>query len=218
MSEYLPVTQPQALAIQKIANEKRVGRKAFQKGLDNGRIAKFLESLKTDPTSDDPNIQTRTFRMRYKQDCRWSSAIKAITSWKLTGYDVWKVGRAFPPSGSGEAEHEYVLLNYSNEDGDLWKALDWAKQNGHECTNPREAFAVLENFPGLVGELPRFRKELRIVATTVAENTTFENKMSGACYAFLEGTTRGAYVNLPGNCRDDGATCCWYLFRKKKSF
>ncbi len=158
--------------------------------------------------------------MRYKQDRRWRRAIQAIISWELTGYDVWKVGCAFPPTGSGEAEHEYVLLNYPNEDGEWGKALEWAKQNGYENTNPREAFAVFEKFPDLVKELRWPQKELRIVSTTYANAKclSVNHCVNGVCYAYLAGTTYGAYVNFPGNCCDGHTTCCWYLFRKPKKF
>lgn len=156
-------------------------------------------------TNQKEEIRTHALRIRVKLDADWQKAITAAGPQTPDNYNVRKVGDQYLPTGTGEVEEDYILLNFPKGDGSWDKALAWAKANGHENTVPREAFAVGEKFPQLHRELNV--NPMYVVATTECSFGGYRN----ACYVWWSGAEREANLSwLEGF--DDASG--WFLFRK----
>lgn len=174
-----PVTTAQAEGLRKIANEKQVGRALFQKALDDGSFAKFLDSLKADEATEyvplsDARIEELTAlatkagariyilrRVRVKQDRDWKEAIDLAGPNTPSHYNVRKAGVSvqYQPASNKEIETDIILLNYSKDDGNWDKCTAWGKEAKLNATNPREVFAIGEQKPNLhtiLGQNPMY--------------------------------------------------------------
>lgn len=157
-----------------------------------------------------PGVRIHLLRIRYNPDGDWKEAIDKGGPNTPAVYDVRKreVSDQYPPTGTGEVEGDFVLLNFPKGGGSWDKALKWAKSQGLLLTTPREAFAIGENHPNLsttLGQNPMY-----VVATT---ECLFEGDRL-ACSLWFGESDRAAclcWVGVFGDARG------WFLFRKKQS-
>lgn len=200
------VTSNQTDAVRDMANAKRVTRAQFTAAMDDGRIARFLDTLKVDPTAltPPPGARLHTVRIRFKPDREWQEAINAAGPNTPSDYNVRKVGDQYPPTGTEEIEEDLILLNFPNGDG-FDAALAWAKSKQLENTVPREVFAIGEQHPKLHIELGQ--NPMYVAAT---KECTFEGHR-GACYVWWDDLKRGAYL---GRVEDFSYGGGWFAFRK----
>lgn len=206
MSKKMLVTSNQTDSVRSMANAKGVTRDQFQKASDDGRIAKFLDTLKVDSATLTPPTGARlhTVRIRLKPDREWQEAVNAGGPNTPSDYNVRKVGDQYPPTRTEEVEEELVMINYPKGDG-YDKAVAWAKTQGLENTVPREVFVIGEQHPNLHIELGQ--DPMYAVATT---ECSFEGHR-GACYVWWDGSGRGADLDWVGGFDGAGG---WFVFRK----
>jgi hypothetical protein len=221
-----PVTTAQAEGLRKIANEKQVGRALFQKALDDGSFAKFLNSLKADKATEyvplsDARIEELTDlatkagarihvlrRIRIKQNREWQEAVNLAGPNTPDHYNVRKseVSGQYQPASNKEIETDIVLLNYSKGDGNWDKGTAWGKEAKLNAANPREVFAIGEQKPDLhtiLGQNPMY-----VVAPI---ECSFEGNRN-ACYVWWIESERGAFLSWVGHF--DGASRGWFAFRE----
>ena len=201
-TKILPVTSNQGDAIRDMANEKGVGRGRWQRAHDDGRWSMFLDSLK-EPV---PPLGARMYLLRAKVmlDRPWDEAVNAAGPNTPSNYDVREVAHLYLPTGTGEEERDYVLLNFPSGDG--WKAaLAWASREELKQTVPREAFAIGEHHSALHATLGM--NPMYVVATT---ECTFDGNQR-ACYVWWYGAERETDLLWVG-CFDSAYD--WFLFRK----
>ena len=211
---YKPVSVRQTEDLRKMANEKRIGHDPFQDAIRDGRIGRFLDTLKSSQEVIEINsgeilapedARLHMLRVRWTQDREWQEAVTAAGPNTPSHYDVRKVGDLYVPTGTGEIEEDFVLLNYADGSGNWDKALAWGEKNKLEKTVPRQVFAVGEKNPTLhtiLGYNPMW-----LVATTPC---AFGGDRR-ACHVWWRGAERGAYLYWAGGFhgRRD-----WFLFRK----
>ena len=177
--EYTPVTVAQTEGLRKVANDKKVGRTLFQRALDNGSLARFLDSLKVDeemeyiPLSDARIAEITTVaiavgarihvlrRVRVQQDRDWQDSINLAGPNTPMDYNVRKteVSAQYPPVSKKMVEKDIVLLNYPKGDGDWDRAIVWGQSTSLKPTNPREVFAIGGQHPTLhntLGQNPMY--------------------------------------------------------------
>jgi len=121
------VTSNQVKSIQQMANEKGVGRRRFQKALDDGVFAKLLDSLK--PSLGVPPKGARVFLIRKVRD-----SFVAIASTKAI-------------------EGDLVLVNYAEGGGSWNETFDWAQSVGLQRTGSDCVHFIGEQCPNLPDEL-----------------------------------------------------------------
>lgn len=206
MSKKMLVTSNQTDSVRSMANAKGVTRDQFQKASDDGRIARFLDSLKTGTAGIMPPQEGRihAVRVKVKLDRPWQEALSAAGPNTPDNYNVRKVGDQYPPTGNKEVEEELVMVNYPKGDG-YDKALAWAQTQGLENTVPREVFAIGEQHPTLHVELGL--DPMYVVATT-------ECSFGGdrrACYVWWDGSARKADLRWVGGFV---SAFDWFVFRK----
>ena len=208
MSKKTLVTLNQSNVVRDMANAKRVTRAQFQGALDDGSFARFLDTLKIDPSAltltPPPGARLHTVRIRYKPDREWQEAINAAGPNTPGDYNVRKVGDQYPPIGTEEIEEDLILLNYPKGDG-FDAALAWAKSHQLENTAPREVFAIGEQHHKLhdvLGQNPMY-----LAAT---KECTFEGRRH-ACCVWWPDSERVAYLLWVRNFVDSSA---WFAFRK----
>lgn len=200
------VTSNQTDAVRDMANAKRVTRAQFTAAMDDGRIGRFLDTLKVDPTAitPPPGARLHTVRIRFKPDSEWQEAINAAGLDTPNHYNVRKVGDQYPPTGTEEIEEDLILLNFLNGDG-FDKALAWAASKQLENTVPREVFAIGEQHPKLHEE---FRQNPMYVAAT--KECTFGG-LRLACYVWWVDSERRADLRWV---ESFGSSDAWFAFRK----
>lgn len=206
MSKKTLVTSNQTDAVRDMANAKGVTRAQFQVAQDDGRIARFLDTLKVDPTAltPPPGARLHTVHIRFKPDREWQESINTAGPNTPSDYNVRKVGDQYPATGTEEIEEDLILLNFPNGDS-FDKALAWAKSQHLENTVPREVFAIGEQHPKLhdvLGQNPMY-----VVAT---KECTFEGDRS-ACYVWWFGSLREADLSWV---RYFDHSSDWFAFRK----
>ena len=226
----MPVTEKLATDSQgrcfiKIAREKKVPRTVIQKALNNGSIARYLDSLVADekcgytPMSTSHIRRLTTLakqegarilvlrRVRVTQDLDWQDAINLVGS--DTPHDspirMVRVGALFPPVSDSEVEIDIVLLNYPKGDGDWDKALMWADKASMNITNPREVFAIGTHNPSLHVFLGQ--DQIHVVAST--EATCINQRISASVWS--DDLRRGASVIYPSDCK---SSSIWHAFRQ----
>lgn len=206
MSKKMLVSSNQTDAVRDMANAKGVTRAQFQAAQDDGRIARFLDTLKVDPTAltPPPGVRLHTVRIRFKPDREWQESINAAGPNTPSDYNVRKVGDQYPPTGTEEIEEDLILLNFPNGDG-FDAALAWAKSKQLENTVPREVFAIGEQHPKLHEELGQ--NPMYVAAT---KECTFGGDR-GACCVWWDGSERG--VDLDWVSGFDNSSD-WFAFRK----
>jgi hypothetical protein len=202
----LLVTSNQTDAVRDMANAKGVTRAQFQMAQDDGRIARFLDTLKVDPTAltPPPGARLHTVRIRFKPDREWQEAINDAGPNTPSDYNIRKVGDQYLPTGTEEIVEDLILLNFPNGDG-FDAALAWAREKKLENTVPREVFAIGEQHPKLHEELGQ--NPMYVAATK-------ECSFGGcriACYVWWYDSKRGAYLDWVGNFVSSGV---WFAFRK----
>src|SRR3989338_555763 len=203
MVKILPVISNQSDAIGAMANQKKVSRAKWQRAHDDGRFAKFLDSLK-EPVPP-PGCRMHILSARVLLDQPWQEAVNDAGPNTPADYNVRKVGKLYVPTGTGEEERDYILLNWPKGCGNWDKAFAWAGQEELVQTVPREAFAIGRQYSTLhttLGVNPMY-----VVATTPC---TFGGDQQ-ACYVWLYDALREALlfrVSLFGSSSD------WFLFRK----
>jgi hypothetical protein len=197
------VTSNQTDSVRDMANAKGVSRQEFQDALDDGRVAKFLDGLKFAPPE---GARIHILQgLRVQRDKDWQEAVTAAGPNTPGDYNVRKVGDLYLPTGTGETEGDYILLNYPSGDGSWEKALAWAAKKGLKNTIPREAFAVGEKHPNLHTELKC--DSMYAVATT---ECTFGGSRR-ACCVWWHGSRREALLRWLG---DFDNASVWFFFRK----
>lgn len=206
MSKNTLVTSNQTDAVRNMANAKGITRVQFQAAQDDGRIGRFLDTLKVDPTelTPPPGARLHTVRIRFKPDREWQEAINAAGPNTPDNYNVRKVGDQYLPTGTEEIEEYLILLNFPNGDG-FDVAHVWAQSKQLEDTLPREVFAIGEHHPKLHEELGQ--NPMYVAAT---KECTFEGFRNACCVWWLD-SRREAYLDWVGNfdvSRD------WFAFRK----
>lgn len=206
MSKNTLVTSNQTDAVRDMANAKRVTRAQFTAAMDDGRIGRFLDTLKVDPTAltPPPGARLYTVRIRFKPDREWQESITAAGPNTPSDYNVRKVGDQYPPTGTEEIEEDLILLNFPKGDG-FDAALAWAKSKQLENTVPREVFAIGEQHPKLHEELGQ--NPMYVAAT---KECTFGGHRL-ACYVWWYGSERKALMYWVGSFDDSYA---WFAFRK----
>lgn len=206
MSKKMLVTSNQTDSVRSMANAKGVTRDQFQKALDDGTIARFLDSLKTGTAGITPPQEGRihAVRVKVKLDRPWQEAVNAGGPNTPSDYNVRKVGDQYPPTRTEEVEEELVMINYPKGDG-YDKAVAWAKTQGLENTVPREVFAIGEQHPNLHIELGQ--DPMYAVATT--ECSFGGNRY--ACSVWWVGSDRGAFLLWV---RGFVFAHVWFVFRK----
>ena len=199
------VTLNQVKSVQDMANAKGVGRENFQKGLDDGRVARFLDSLMTPIVAPQGARIHHNLHVRVKMDREWQEVVNVAGPNTPDHYNVRKVGNRSLPTGTDEVEEDLVLLNYPLGDGNWDKALAWAKTVNLNNTVPREVFAIGERHPNLHRELGC--NTMYTVATT---ECSFGGSRQ-ACCVWWDGSRRGAYLGWLGFFDDSFG---WFVFRK----
>jgi len=205
---YKPVTVSQMECGRKIANEKKVGSRRFQKSLDDGSFGRFLDLLKMDEVLPTPGTRIRTLSAKITLDQPWQEAVNAAGPDTPDDYNVRKVGDLYLPTGTGTKKAEYVLLNYPSGDGSWEKALALAESKGLKKTVPREVFAVGRQYPKLHRELEV--NPMYVVATT---DCSFGGSQQ-ACSVWWNDSKRVAGL---GWVSSFGFSSDWFLFRKEPS-
>ncbi|OHA27004.1 MAG: hypothetical protein A3C06_04545 [Candidatus Taylorbacteria bacterium RIFCSPHIGHO2_02_FULL_46_13] len=207
MSKNTLVTSNQTDAVRDMANAKGVTRAQFQSAQDDGRIARFLDSLRGDscviPAPSGACIHT--VRIRFKPDSGWQEAVNAAGPNTPSEYNIRKVGDQYPPTGTEEIEEDLILLNYPKGDGNWNTVHAWAVTQNLTKTVPREVFALGEQHPKLhevLGQNPMYA-----VATT---ECSFGGGR-GACYVWWVGSGRGAGLVWVDNFGDASG---WFVFRQ----
>lgn len=205
MSKML-VTTNQVNAVRDMANAKGVTRAQFQAAMDDGRIARFLDTLNEDQTTLIPPTGARlhTVHIRFKPDREWQDAINAAGPNTPGNYNVRKVGDQYLPTETGEIEEDLILLNFPSGNG-FDAAHAWAREKKLENTVPREVFAIGEQHPKLHDELGQ---NLMFVVAT--KECTFEGDRR-ACYVWWGGSEREARLRWVGSF---GNGSDWFAFRK----
>lgn len=199
------MTASQVESVRKIANEKKVGRTKFQQALDDGRVSRFLDGLKSGEILPPHGACIHTLRVTVIQDQPWQEAVNAAGPNTPRDYNVHKVGDLYLPIGTGKEEQEHILLNYPSGDGGWDKASAWAEGKDLKRTVPREVFAISTQYSELhrtLGINPMY-----VVATT-------ECSFAGdrrACGVWWYGSGREAYLGWVGGFTD---TRGWFAFRK----
>lgn len=204
MSDKL-VTLNQVRSVQQMANEKRVGRVRFQKALDDGRAASFLDDLKSDEILPPEGTRIHILRVKVKLDQPWQEAVNAAGPDTPSHYNVRKVGDLYVPTGFGEEEQEHVLLNFPAGDGSWDKALMWAETKGLKRTVPREVFAIGKQYPELHRTLGI--NSLYIVST---KECTFEGDRRACCVWWSDAGREACLFWVS----DFGGAGAWFAFRK----
>jgi len=212
MSKKLLVTPGQTNAVRDMANAKGVTRAEFQAAQDDGRIARFLDTLKVDVKNIDlatltppPGARLHTVRISFKPDREWQEAINAAGPNTPSDYNVRKVGDQYPPTGTEEIEEDLILLNFPKGDGFFDRALAWAASKQLQNTVPREVFAIGEQHPKLYEKLGQ--NSMYVAAT---KECTFGGDRC-ACYVWWNDSKRGANLRWVGNF---GSSRDWFAFRK----
>lgn len=197
-------TLAQAGYIRDTAIELGITREMFQTLRDDGTWTKVLKERRDQILADRDNCLTFELRATVRQDRPYIEAFEAGCPDTPSGYSVSKVDDLYPPVSDQEEEVEFVLRNFPRDAGSWDKALAWAKSNGYEITNPREAFAVAEQH-----DLQKLldRNWLYLAATT---ECSFEDSRQ-AVYVFVIGSHRLANLRRLGRF---GAGDDWFLFRK----
>lgn len=205
MSKNTLVTSNQTDAVRNMANAKGVTRAQFQMAQDDGRIARFLDTLKVDPTAPTPlpGARLHTVRIRFKPDREWQEAINAAGPNTPSDYNVRKVGDQYPPTGTEEIEEDLILLHFPNGDG-FDAARAWTQTKQLEDTVPREVFAIGEQHPKLHEELGQ--NPMYVAAT---KECTFKGRL--ACYVWWDDSERGANLSWVGSFDNSRV---WFAFRK----
>ncbi|MDD5068110.1 MAG: hypothetical protein PHS53_01945 [Candidatus Pacebacteria bacterium] len=205
-----PVTLPQGQCVQKIANDKHVGRVAFQQALDDGRFARFLDGLKMGEYVPPKGARIEVVRIRFKPDRQWQEAITKGGSNTAENFGVRKVGDQYSSIDTEEIEECLILLNCPKDDGNWDKALAWAEGAGLKRTVPCEVSAIGENHFRL-----HTKHEMAPVSVVATE-----------CIVGKEGLVKGdrlAFcVWLDASERKSSLFCveslddvyCWFAFRK----
>jgi hypothetical protein len=206
MSKNTLVTSNQTDAVRNMANAKGVTRAQFQAAQDDGRIARFLDTLKVDPTAltPPPGACLHTVHIRFKPDREWQESINAAGPNTPNDYNVRKVGDQYPPTGTEEIEEDLILLNFENGDG-FDAALAWAKSKQLENTVPREVFAIGEQHPKLHEELGQ--NPMYVAAT---KECTFVGYCN-TCYVWWRGSKRKVGLFWVENFDNSHI---WFAFRK----
>lgn len=208
MAKKLDVTRHQGEEVARLANDRGISRSQFQEALDNGAIAKFLDTLKTG-MAPPQGARVHVVHIRVKKNREWQEAINAAGPNTPADYNVRKVGDLYLANETEEIEEDLVLLNFTKGDGSWDKARAWAQGTGLlEDTDPREVFAVVEQYPGLHQELGV--NPMYVVATT---ECTFDGYRQ-ACYVCWRDSDREArlrWVSHFGYLRD------WFAFRKRSA-
>jgi hypothetical protein len=211
MSKKMLVSSNQTDAVRDMANAKGVTRAQFQAAQDDGRIARFLDTLKIDVNNIDlatltppSGARLHTIRIRFKPDREWQEAVNAAGPNTPDNYNVRKVGDQYPPTGTEEIEEDLILLNFPNGDG-FDKARAWAQSKQLEDTVPREMFAIGEQYPKLHEELGQ--NPMYVAATK--ESTFGGDRL--ACYIWWRDSKREARLNWVLNF---GHRHVWFAFRK----
>jgi hypothetical protein len=161
----MPVTTGQADNFRKVANEKRLGRGRFQRALDDGRCARFIDSLKSDyiPLTDE-RISELTLkaealdgrihivrRVPVNQSGDWQEALQSFQCQIPIDHEVRSpmISCQYPTSQEGVVEKDIVLLEISGSDTSrrdhsrtYGEIMIWSKSVSLKKTNPRELFAV----------------------------------------------------------------------------
>lgn len=205
MSKHLRVTSGQLDSVRQMANEKHIPRPLFQQALDDGRVARFLDSLGMGGITAPPGARIHLLTgVEVTLDRDWQEAVNVAGPNTPADYDVRKVGDLYPPTGKGKVVSDYILLNFPKGDG--WDAaLAWAKEQKLENTTPREVFAVGEHHPNLhkvLGQNPAY-----VVATT---KCAFEGYQRACCVWWRDARR---VADLLWVC-DFGSSDDWFLFRK----
>ena len=207
MSKDKLVTSAQGGCLVKMANDKGIGRHTFQQAFDDGRVAQFLDQIKSGTFGLVPphGARIHIVRARVKLDSPWDEAVNSAGPNTPSDYNVRKVGHLYQPTGVGEDEREFVLINFPSGDGSWDKATKWAKSAGLKNTVPREVFAIgaqHQELHRILGLNPMY-----VVATT---ECTFGGERQ-ACGVWWGVSGRGAGLDWVGGF---GNSLGWFAFGK----
>ncbi len=222
MTKYIPVTVAQVEGLRKVANDKKVGLALFQKALDNGSFARYLDSLKADeqmeytPLSDKRIAELTKMatsvgaricvlrRVRVQQDRDWQDSINLVGPSTPMNYNVRKpeVSAQYQSVSKKTVEKDIVLLNYL-KGGDWNKATMWGQSTFLKAANPREVFAVGEQYPTLNKTLGQ---DLMCLVAPI-ECTFFGNRR--ACFVWWLDSDRKADLSHVNSFYD---TYAWFAF------
>jgi hypothetical protein len=122
-----------------------------------------------------------------QQGRKWQEAVKLAGPNTPTGYDVFKEGIGicyYPPVSHFTVVKDMIILNYLKEGGGDWyKARAWGKDSMLKNTNPRELFAIGEQYPDLHITL---QQDLVYVVETTGCRRQDGNDMCAVRYTAIE--------------------------------
>lgn len=164
MNKIMNVSTAQAEVFRLMANDRGITSGAFRSALDDGRVGKFLDTLKVDLAKLIPAISFSHLIVSvcFDPGCGWREMIQ--TCCPLTSPDsaVWDMDVLCPPTWTEKIGEEVILINSANK-FDLFSAHAWAKSMQLKDTTPREVFAIGKEYPELHKRLRL--DSMRIVAT-----------------------------------------------------
>lgn len=207
MSEKL-MTDSQGRMFAKMGRNIGLTSRLAQKALTDGKFKLALEAATTDQRigyvlEPPPGGRIHILRASVQLDCEWQEAINSFAPKTPTSYNVRKVAHLFPPTGIGQVSREYVLLNNAGAGFDA--AIVWGEKYRLNKTMPREVFAISKHNSDLNHQLGFNYMWLA---------ATFECEYDGrrqACYAWWDGTERGASLDWVG---DFGYSSDWFAFSR----
>ena len=176
---------------------------AIELGPDDGTWARVLRELRDQVLDERDNCITVEFVELVDQNRDYNEALEAAGPDTPGNYNVRKVGYLYLSVSDEMEEVTFVLRNFPKGGGSWDKALAWAEAKGYKPTNPREGFAVAEQY--------NLKKPINcdwiyIVATTECD---FDGYRQAVCVGVDE-SDRVANLNRLENFGNDND---WFLFR-----
>lgn len=187
------VTHKQGLGIAVMANQMGVSHDQFQEGTRAIIPTAFRAMkqtgarLKLIPPIAPPSWGGRVYEVKVPVILGqpWQEAVNEAGPDTPYGYNVWKVGKLYPPTGTGIKEADVVLVSLTGG-GDFAKAVAWAEQYDLKRTPPRHVFAIGRHKPNLHRELRM--NPMYVVAT---QECSFEGYQR-VCDVWFDGAEREA--------------------------
>lgn len=150
-TKIVAVTSQQGIQVAKMANDKHISKASFQTALSDGSFGRFLDSIGVDVGSILPPDGGRIHfvNVTYDEGRPWKEAVTATGPNTPSNYDIWKVGKHYPPGPAGQVTKKLVLVNFGRTIDNAQPALDWAAKYRLPIASARATLAIPENHPTL---------------------------------------------------------------------
>jgi len=200
-------TTAQAMSIIKIATDKGLDRQQFQELIDGGNIARLMDRK----VSLGKGIKIHKLKSTVHQDMDWIKSVHLAGPDTPSNYSIWESGYLYSPVSDKEEKNDYVLVNFSKGNGSWDKALEYAKDNNLELTNPREANAVASK-NNLIKDLEIKKDDwIHIVSTT----SKYSKGHKHTCCVFQNYSYSKTVLHKVSKFDNSNS---WFLFRKKTKY